>query len=693
MADPAEKDYSPVARASTMDVGPHACAVCMHENPPHARFCAQCGGGLTADARAVQQGQDDVDPLLGRVIAGRYRILSRLGKGGMGVVYKVEHVHIGKLMAMKLLHGQLARDRTVVRRFQREAEAASRLHHPNTVQIFDFGRDQGLMYLVMEYLDGRDLGEVLKSDGPLPLPRMARILAQVCGSVAEAHRLGIIHRDLKPENIMIVPGDEGQDVVRVLDFGLAKLRHQDAGLSLTQAGHIVGTPYYMAPEAVRGENVDARADVYSLGAVLYKGLVGAPPFWAPTPIGVLTKHLTESVTPPSARVADGQSLPPVADEIVLRAMAKEPDARFEGVEAMGAALLVYLNQLGERFTDSALRLPSGTLAQVAPGSSRVVPVATRNDVDAFERRIRRRSWLGYSVGAALLLSTVASVALIIGTEHLNRAIGQFFAPPVHEVERTGRELEPNNTPAEANPLPLSRPVAGYLGKRQDIAHGDHDVYTLSLPEGRAAKQPVRIELAGLPNMDLVFELVRVGQSTPVLVAQSGGVGEAERVPNFPMTEGRYLLRVREAWTRGQLPTENVSDTYRLVWSVHDPAPTDEREVNDSLELAEPIELGKPRTGYLGWAGDVDLYCLSEDASRVSARVTAPAGVDVVLRVVHRRRQRSVPIDAHGVGAPEASDEIKVTGQGQLCFEVAADDAEGAPSNADDRYQLLVEAVN
>ena len=181
------------------------------------------------------------DPLFGKVIADRYRIVGQVGKGGMGVVYKVEHLRIGKLMAMKLLTGELSRNRDVVRRFKREALAASRLTSVNTVQVWDFGHSEGLTYLVMELVEGEDFGKVLKAHGPIPFHRMAKIAVQVCNSLIEAHARGIVHRDLKPENLLLVRtgSTELQDLVKVLDFGLAKLHEEsrDDGLSSLVTRH------------------------------------------------------------------------------------------------------------------------------------------------------------------------------------------------------------------------------------------------------------------------------------------------------------------------------------------------------------------------------------------------------------------------------------------------------------------------
>ncbi|MBZ0120994.1 MAG: protein kinase, partial [Sandaracinaceae bacterium] len=346
------------------------CPGCGRLNPDDARFCAGCGQRFGVPEITLGEDDGGADPLLGRTIADRYRIEELLGRGGMGVVYRVEHVRIGKLMAMKLLHGALARDKDVVKRFKREAEAISKLDHPNTVQVFDFGQSEGMMYLVMEYLSGRDLGHVLKEDGALPFPRVARIAAQVAGSVSQAHERGIVHRDLKPENVMVLPEGPIEDYVKVLDFGLAKLReHEDAERSITRAGSILGTPYYMAPEHIRGEEVDARSDVYAMGALIYKAVTGVPPFWATTPVGVLTMHLTDDVVPPSER-APGREIPFECDRIVLKAMEKRASDRYPSMEALRADLLEYLDRVGEADGIESARLARVSRAPLETRSGR-----------------------------------------------------------------------------------------------------------------------------------------------------------------------------------------------------------------------------------------------------------------------------------------------------------------------------------
>ncbi len=649
------------------------CPACGRDNPHDARFCAGCGLRFGAgEARDREDREGDADPLLGRIIAERYRIEQLLGRGGMGVVYRVEHVRIGKLMAMKLLHGALARDKDVVKRFKREAEAVSKLDHPNTVQVFDFGQSEGMMYLVMEYLSGRDLGQVIKEDGALPFDRVARIAAQVCGSVAQAHDRGIVHRNLKPENIMVIEGGAVADFVKVLDFGLAKLRESEENgeKSITRAGSILGTPYYMAPEHIRGEAVDARSDIYAVGALMYKAITGTPPFWASSPVGVLTMHLTEDVTPPSDK---STGIPPDADRILLKAMAKNPADRFQSMEQLRAELLAYLAIVGR---DEGLE--SGRLARVdgiiPSDSGRQREIATRGDVDDYERTLRRRSILTYALLAVLALAGVG-------------AGGYLFAHRTPTAPTA--ESEPNDTITEADPLPVGDTLHGYLGKRLDAQRSDADFYRIDNPGGE--RRTVRIEVGGIPNMDIVFEVYRDGITTPLLSADSAGVGASEAVPNFVIEGTPYFIRVREVWESGQLPTENVSDAYSIRWSVVTPEPDDEREINDSIELAESVRPGDVRRGFIGWGGDRDTYCLAEDATNVLARVDGVPTLDLVLEQTERGSQRTRTFDDGRVGQGEVSNPIASAQARSICFTVSARvPEEGVSNDPDQRYVLRIE---
>jgi len=274
------------------------------------------------EAIADRRLTDSNQAWLGKIVDGRYRVIEVIGRGGMGVVYRVEHLRMGKIAAMKVLHRDLASDPDVVQRFEREAAAISRLNHPHTVQVFDFGNAQGNLYLIMELVRGLDMGRVVTRDGPMTWARAAPLLAQICGALQEAHELGIVHRDLKPENVLITRTTRGRDYAKVLDFGLAKLEQRGAP-DTTDKQAIVGTPYFMAPEQIRGEEVDARTDIYSLGALMFEVLTGQHLYESTTAVGVLTRHLTGEPDAPSMR-APKQGIPPEVDHLCRKALARDP---------------------------------------------------------------------------------------------------------------------------------------------------------------------------------------------------------------------------------------------------------------------------------------------------------------------------------------------------------------------------------
>ena len=456
------------------------------------------------------------DPLFGKVIADRYRIVGQVGRGGMGVVYKVEHLRIGKLMAMKLLTGELSRNRDVVRRFKREALAASRLTSVNTVQVWDFGHSEGLTYLVMELVEGEDFGKVLKAQGPIPFHRVAKIAVQVCNSLIEAHARGIVHRDLKPENLLLVHtgSSELQDLVKVLDFGLAKLHEDEPRANfnpndVTGTGAIVGTPYYMAPEQIRGEPVDGRTDLYALGAVMYRAVTGEPPYLAPNPMGVLTAHLTEELVPPHVR-APQLEIPKEASEIICTVLSKDKELRPESAAALREILIAYLARAG--ISGGFLR--SGSLEAVAAQGTADAAhaesgppreplamgrAATRSEVDAYARRMRRNG----TVAAALALVLVGIAVWVVSGWRQNVATSRGTA---HE------EHEPNDDLASATPLPLGTPYEGQIGKRIAPEVGDVDCWQVEVPSGTTPSASgssalLEIDLGALPKLPLCLSVV------------------------------------------------------------------------------------------------------------------------------------------------------------------------------------------
>jgi serine/threonine protein kinase len=271
-----------------------------------------------------------MESLVGKSLGDRYRLLGLLGSGGMGDVYLAEHILLGKRMAVKILKDDYSRNKELVERFRQEARAASRIGQENIVNVTDFGwTAEGAAYFVMEALEGTNLKSLLTREGQIPLHRAIPILVQVSRALAAAHAQGIIHRDLKAENVMIVPRDEGGDLVKVLDFGISKVSAMEQagdGKRLTRNGAVMGTPDYMAPEQALGDGVDPRADIYSIGVLTYEMMTGTVPFQSSSVMEVLVMHMRDRPEPPSHRRPD-LNLPAELDAFVLRALEKEPDKR------------------------------------------------------------------------------------------------------------------------------------------------------------------------------------------------------------------------------------------------------------------------------------------------------------------------------------------------------------------------------
>jgi serine/threonine-protein kinase len=485
------------------------------------------------------------DPLIGMVVADRYRIIEAIGRGGMGIVYMVEHVRIGKLLAMKLLRGELSRRPEVVRRFKREALCVSRLQSPNTVQVFDFGVSEGLTYLVMELVHGQNLTRVLHSQGPIPAARLGKIVIQMCSSLAEAHRKGIVHRDIKPDNVMLVAAEGGAEVAKVLDFGLAKLREAEGRSDVTAGGMILGTPHYMAPEQIRGEEVDQRSDIYSIGAMMYRALTGYHPF-SGEPLTVLSKHLTELPVPPHER-APGIGISAGMSRLVMRALAKDPAERFQRVEDLQSLLVEESRAAGGASVESLLDTDRVRRLAAPKAAS-----ATSDEVDAYERKLRRKRH-----GALGLAAVLACAAVAAGV----------FVP--REAKVRGVEIEPNDTAAEATTLPLGQAMRGQLGRRVDENHGDRDFYALDLPAvAPGLKSHLKLQVSALPTMATCVILYRPGFDDPVGQFCGGRPGRAVVSPVIDLDPGRYLLVVLQDLDSygGERPAiqESISDTYTVL---------------------------------------------------------------------------------------------------------------------------------
>jgi serine/threonine protein kinase len=364
------------------------CPHCSQPISSDTRFCGGCGLAISGTSPLTEHGNPvPVDVMIGREVAGRYRILAKIGEGGMGAVFRAEQISLKRTVALKLLKPDLVATPVLLRRFNAEAEAVAKLNHPNTVGIYDFGQDtDGALFIAMEYIEGRSLRSALTKEGPMHPARAVYIATQVASSLADAHHSGVVHRDLKPDNVMLQDKGKFRDVVRVLDFGIAKLRDDNRATAMTAAGDVLGTPQYMAPEQIRGETIDGRTDVYALSAMLYEMITGRMVFEATTVLAILSKHLTDIPQAPSQRRPD-LGLPPAIDELLLAGLVKQPAQRIASMEAMMERLAAVAGHLaGNSSVAPSSQMPSPvhtvgasvTPVPTAPTSSPYAPGTVRN---------------------------------------------------------------------------------------------------------------------------------------------------------------------------------------------------------------------------------------------------------------------------------------------------------------------------
>jgi serine/threonine protein kinase len=346
---------------------PKICERCGARYDASAAFCTRDGAPLDAGGAP--------DPYLGQTLLGQFHIEARLGAGGMGTVYRARQLGVERPVAVKILHAELTQNADAIRRFQREARVSAALDHPNVVRVILFGQlPDNSLFLVMEFLDGRSLADVVHAEGALTPARAVHIAMQICDAIGEAHRQGVVHRDVKPENVQLVTRGRDTDFVKVLDFGIARFLWGEQTM-VTQSGLIFGTARYISPEGAAGEITDARSDVYSIGVLLFQLLCGETPFDAPAPVAVLMKHIQEPA--PDVRTRGrGAGIPAPIAEVVARTLAKNPDARFDDARALADAL-----------RDAALRAGLAS-ASPQPGASLAPPASlpsapfTQRPVDA-----------------------------------------------------------------------------------------------------------------------------------------------------------------------------------------------------------------------------------------------------------------------------------------------------------------------
>jgi tRNA A-37 threonylcarbamoyl transferase component Bud32 len=536
---------------------------------------------------------------VGTVLDGRYLIQEIIGHGGMGTVFRAEQTLMQKTVAIKLLHADLAARKQVVGRFTREARAISRLSSPHTIRVFDFGRWQDLFFLVMELLQGDTLDVVL-AEGPMPYERVARIVGQMCDSLGEAHEAGVVHRDLKPENIFLTRQDDGTDFVKILDFGLAKLKNSEDLYDVHSRAELFGTPYYMSPEQIRAGEVDGRSDIYSVGALMFRMLTGHYVHGGEqATFEILKAHLMNR-TPRMADVAPaGVVIPSGMERIVAKCLAKTPEERFQTMAELAQAL-----------QDARAVEWQAAEPEAAPDEE---PELSGPPIEA----LARRTTLTRIAAFVLVILVLAGTAALVLSAHVE--------PPA------GREVEPNDDARHPGLLALDGSAVGFLGKRRSNALADQDCF--QLPK-LSAGQTWRVQVTGLPNMDLLLTLNDKDGDARLTVDHRGrGQGELLRWPDprLPVTS----VCVTEAVAQNGTASESLSDQYMLQVTT-EPRPSDREQEPNDLAPGETLPVGALRVGSLDGPKDREVFRLE---GAVDGRLmwfslelseNPPAGTQMVL---------------------------------------------------------------
>ena len=529
-----------------------------------------------------------------RLVGSRYELGELIGYGGMAEVHRGRDARLGRDVAIKMLRADLARDPSFLNRFRREAQSAAGLNHPAIVSVYDTGEDHGLgsdaadvPYIVMEFVEGQTLREVLKVEGRLPPRRAMEIVAEVCGALDFSHRNGIVHRDIKPANVMITRAG----AVKVMDFGIARAI-ADNSATVTQTAAVIGTAQYLSPEQARGETVDARSDVYSTGCLLYELVTGHPPFTGDSPVAVAYQHVRENPVVPSS---ENPAIPRSLDSIVMKALAKNPMNRYQSAGEMRTDLLRALADRpveaeavltdAER-TQYISKLPPGA---VPPGA--VVPMSADGD-DEDDGEGKRRAWLWAALVAALLLvigggawaiwalsgsdsPTKAAVPNVIGMNpaQANAAIAsRKFTPPTGTPQTASKcgvnpDTQPIASPTEGTVCTQSPPANSQQNEGTTVTYTVYKSPTVQVPNVTGK------QFADASN-DLIGQGLKVtrrdvpsGQAAGVVTDQNPKAFTAVG-PGAPVTLSVSIGKLPIPNVTGQKYADAVRSLNNQSWSVN-----------------------------------------------------------------------------------------------------------------------------
>ncbi len=468
------------------------CPQCGSEYETGDRFCPRDGSPLRPKTGG--------DPLIGRVVADRYLVLARLGEGGMGRVYLAEHVKMTRQCAIKVMNPSLMHDAESLARFAREASSAARILHPNVAAVFDYGEAEKIVYLVMEYVDGESLSSILSSTGPLDPRRAIDIARQIADGLQAAHELGIVHRDLKPDNVIVARTRAGKETPKVVDFGIAKAVSDSPQDALTRSGLVIGTPEYMSPEQLLGDPVDARADIYSLGCILYQMLTGEQPFAAESREQMIRRRLHEA--PPHVRDVIPE-LPRRLDTLIVHMLSRSPAERLASAAEVRDAL------------DPALALNGWDPSSIVSPRSATATVLERRRMPAdpslqptlpmpVQRTSPRRIAIGSAAGAVLLFAALGLWSR------------QGSAPASVPTDTTSTTVPGVTLPAAASDTTTNAAAIPVARPRDSLVKLDSSTLIKPKPAEPDPTEVVRHPFAGLADAIGTGSILAVNEKYPLL---------------------------------------------------------------------------------------------------------------------------------------------------------------------------------